>query len=123
MSVNLLTACPHRMNDWRYSHKREQEHKAQYPKSLERKRTVKDFEEKNLISESLLRKGYSWNSSILSVSFLCICLFLINSVSSLTIRELLQSKDGVSSFMVFHLMKLSAKLTKSFGNKESVVDF
>ena len=115
MSVNLLTACPQRMNDWRYSHKREQEHKAQYPKSIERKRLVKDFEV-NLVFKSLLRKGYSWNCSILSVSFLC-------NIFSLTIRELLQSKEGLSQVVAHHLEILSAKLTKCLGNKEFAMIF
>ena len=30
MSVNLQSACPRMMNDWRYSQRREQELKAQY---------------------------------------------------------------------------------------------
>ena len=44
MSVNFHTACSHCANIGGIQ-RREQELKAQYPKRIERKRLVKDFEE------------------------------------------------------------------------------
>ena len=51
------------------------------------------------------------------------CLFLIIYIFSLTIRELLLSKDGLSQVVAHHLEILSAKLTKSIGNKEFAMKF
>ena len=50
MSVNLPTACPRTLNDWRYSELENKSIKAQYPKSIERKRLVKDFEVNLILS-------------------------------------------------------------------------
>ena len=49
MSVNFHTACSHCANIGGIQ-RREQELKAQYLKSLERKRTVKDFEVNLILS-------------------------------------------------------------------------
>ena len=64
------------MNDWRYSHKREQELKAQYPKSIERKRFVKDFEVNLILSlcwgKAIQRiaQSLAFHSCVMSVSYL-----------------------------------------------------
>ena len=52
MSVNLLPACPRALKIGGIQDNENKSIKAQYPKSLERKRTVKDFEE-NLSLKSL----------------------------------------------------------------------
>ena len=46
MSVNLLPSCPRVLKIGGIQKEENKSIKAQYPKSLERKRTVKDFEEK-----------------------------------------------------------------------------
>lgn len=52
MSVNLLPSCPRVLKIGGIQKEENKSIKAQYPKSLERKRTVKDFEE-NLSLKSL----------------------------------------------------------------------
>ena len=75
MSVNLLPACPRTLNDWRYSWLENKSIKAQYPKSIERKRRVKNARSWPLFLVSfwlpILRIV-----QVLSVSFLCNVCFL-----------------------------------------------
>ena len=68
-----LSSC---VENWRYSKRREQELKAQYPKSIERKRLIEIMRCNTSIKVSL-QDGNSLNCPLLSVSFLCIYLFLI----------------------------------------------
>ena len=73
LSICLSSICEY----WRYSNGREQELKAQYPKSIERKRLVDIMRLKHL-KISLLLRVYSWNSKLLAFhSCVSIC-FLLN---------------------------------------------
>ena len=49
MSVNLPTACPRTLNDWRYSELENKSIKAQYPKSIKNGNAWLEYFEVNLI--------------------------------------------------------------------------
>ena len=121
MSVNLPTACPRTLKIGGIQRGENKSIKAQYPKCIERKRLVKDFEVNLILSlyrgKAIQRMAQSlaFHSCVMSVSYL---LFF-----SLTIRELLLSKDGLSQVVAHHLEILGAKLTKSIGNKEFAMKF
>ena len=77
MSVNLLTACPHRMNDWRYSHKREQEHKSSISKKYRTETLGLKIEVYHLVlslyrGKAIQRMAQSlaFHSCVMSVSYL-----------------------------------------------------
>ena len=107
MSVNFHTACSHCANIGGIQ-RREQELKAQYPKSIERKRLV-NIMRLNL-NISLLEEYNSWNRIILSVSFLCIYLFLIKSILSSTICLLATLMNEIES----EHYTLPCKISKKF---------
>lgn len=81
MSVNLPTACPRTLKIGGIQRGENKSIKAQYPKSIERKRFVKDFEVNLSLSlycgKAILRiaQSLAFHSCVMSVSYFLILMF------------------------------------------------